>query len=369
MPNYGYPGSGIDPRTFMSQTTARPNAPTTSLEQLQNALEAVAARRAQELQGGLASRSVHSIQINPDGSPVLPQVPFGGGPPGAEQTAMEQRMGRPAPNTGSLFGGGNPGGGGGFGSANMIGNQSGSMRTTGQAGNVALPQGVVPQSVLRAYEQMAAMSPMSGFGAQGGPAVRVPSANGSIPGPRYVAGKDASQLNTTDLAYAGDAGTPAPLAAINNAAGMPPLPRIRPTPPGVMPVDNSVPLNMPQPGRASITVNGGRGLMAPAPKQQVQLLTLASGKKIAPGTYADKKTGMDYIVSSGEKGKAIVTPQRMGNAYFKREMNAPTIAGGLLRTGLPKGMAAPAPASKSKPTAAQTKAAARAAFLQSWNSG
>jgi hypothetical protein len=73
---------------------------------------------------------------------------------------------------------------------------------------------------------------------------------------------------------------------------------------------------------------------ASAPAQE--LVRLPSGKMVAPGTYTNEATGRTYTVSAGPNGTGVVTANRSGLIDIGREMNAPTILGGIIRSRMPE---------------------------------
>lgn len=93
----------------------------------------------------------------------------------------------------------------------------------------------------------------------------------------------------------------------------------------------------PMPGRPS-GLNG-----APPPVHQQQpaasgskLLRLPSGAMIAPGTYDNAKSGIPYTVTEGPNGTAIINSQRAGFVDLGKEINAPTVLGGIIRSKIPE---------------------------------
>jgi len=91
---------------------------------------------------------------------------------------------------------------------------------------------------------------------------------------------------------------------------------------------------------------------APAPT----LARLASGKMVEPGVYRNPTTGGSYTVSVGEGGKAVITHHRSGGIDLAREMNAPTVLGGIIRSKMPE--AVQGAASSIAPMVDNAKAAA-----------
>ncbi len=77
---------------------------------------------------------------------------------------------------------------------------------------------------------------------------------------------------------------------------------------------------------------------ASAPAQE--LVRLPSGKMVAPGTYENESSGISYTVSAGPNGTGIVTPNRAGAVNIGREMNAPTLLGGMIRARVPEAVEA-----------------------------
>lgn len=71
---------------------------------------------------------------------------------------------------------------------------------------------------------------------------------------------------------------------------------------------------------------------APAPT----LARLASGKMVEPGVYRNPTTGGSYTISVGDGGKAVITHHRSGGIDLAREMNAPTVLGGIIRSKMPE---------------------------------
>lgn len=109
-------------------------------------------------------------------------------------------------------------------------------------------------------------------------------------------------------------------------APMAPTPMSRPV---VAPVaQQQAPQPMPRPVGVS---QPAAQPIAPAPK----LLRLPSGKMVAPGSYQNDKNGITYQITEGANGEAVVTPQRAGAINIGREMNAPTLAGGFIRSQIP----------------------------------
>lgn len=114
----------------------------------------------------------------------------------------------------------------------------------------------------------------------------------------------------------------------------------RPTPQAPMPMPgrpgslNAQAPGVPTPGRPA-------GLNA-APPPSVpsvaapKLLRLPSGAMIAPGVYDNAKSGIPYTVTEGPNGTAVINSQRSGFVDLGREINAPTILGGIIRSKIPE---------------------------------
>jgi len=120
---------------------------------------------------------------------------------------------------------------------------------------------------------------------------------------------------------------PYPIAA---AGQPPPMPMRRPT---ALSAQAEAPMPMQRPSMPS-----ARPSMPSAPvEQQTQQLRLASGKMIAPGNYTGKN-GMTYTVSDDGTGNAVVKSNRAGAFNIGREMNAPTLAGSLIRSKIPEAL-------------------------------
>lgn len=116
-----------------------------------------------------------------------------------------------------------------------------------------------------------------------------------------------------------------PVSGAASLAGMPPLPIPRPA--LQPPVQTAPPSPAPQVPR-------------PLPQAPAPSLRLASGKSIAPGIYT-QPDGHSVQVSDAGDGTAKIT-QIHGPGFIPgvmdplREVNAPTIAGGMIRSMLPK---------------------------------
>jgi peptidoglycan hydrolase-like protein with peptidoglycan-binding domain len=104
---------------------------------------------------------------------------------------------------------------------------------------------------------------------------------------------------------------------------------------------------MPMPGRPA-GLNGTPPPVPPsmpaktqtAPPATPKLLRLPSGQMIAPGSYDNAKSGIPYTVTEGPNGTAIVKSQRAGLVDIGKEINAPTILGGIIRSKIPEGVQA-----------------------------
>lgn len=149
-------------------------------------------------------------------------------------------------------------------------------------------------------------------------ALTPPTANKIGPGPNW------DVLNTLKAVSAGAYEAP---PAVMPMPGRPPSLNASPTPPTPMPGRPVGPNGtLPSPAVTSAPPQ------APAPK----LLRLPSGGMIAPGTYDNAASGIPYTVTEGPNGTAIIQSQRAGLVDLGKEVNAPTVLGGIIRSKIPE---------------------------------
>lgn len=158
-------------------------------------------------------------------------------------------------------------------------------------------------------------------------------------------------------------GTPRPMGGPPPA---PPLPMPgRPASLNAMPPIPGQQAPMPMPGRPAGLNSAPMPPAMPAQTQTAppatpKLLRLPSGAMIAPGSYDNAKSGIPYTVTEGPNGTAVIHSQRAGFLDIGKEMNAPTLAGGFIRSKIaemvPQGIDAAAsnfaPAAQGAQTAA-----------------
>lgn len=77
--------------------------------------------------------------------------------------------------------------------------------------------------------------------------------------------------------------------------------------------------------------------LQPTNDQSSQLLTLPSGKQVAPGTYPASNDGSTYTVSAGPNGQAVVTMNNPG-ALNMAKMGPDTVAGGYIGNAISSAM-------------------------------
>lgn len=75
---------------------------------------------------------------------------------------------------------------------------------------------------------------------------------------------------------------------------------------------------------------------APSAAPAAEMVRLPSGKMAKVGTYTNPDTGNLITVSRGANGMGTVSINRSGIVNLGREMNAPTVVGGLIRSKVPE---------------------------------